>query len=150
MKLIHWFGLLAAVCLFTAGAMAQNPPDKAALQKIWDGWSTMNPANVDQYYAHGAHVFFDDEPLKYDTWEDYRKTTAEEFEKYKSARFTLNPDLQIHQVTPSFCWGTATVSSDEVQKDGKEEKGTLRWTFVMEKQNGKWRIVHEHVSVPAS
>src|SRR5579864_9075589 len=25
-------------------------PDKAFLQKIWDGWSTLNPANVSKFY----------------------------------------------------------------------------------------------------
>src|SRR5882724_5669700 len=28
-------------------------PDKASLQKIWDGWSTLDPANVAKYYAPG-------------------------------------------------------------------------------------------------
>jgi hypothetical protein len=40
-------------------------PDKTYLQKIWDGWATLDPANVAQYYATGPHVFFDIAPLKY-------------------------------------------------------------------------------------
>jgi len=35
-------------------------------------------------------------------------------------------------------------------KSGKREMGTFRWTVVFEKQNGKWLIVHEHVSAPLS
>jgi hypothetical protein len=31
-------------------------PDKAFMQKIWDGWSTLDPANVAKYYATGPHV----------------------------------------------------------------------------------------------
>jgi hypothetical protein len=27
---------------------------------------------------------------------------------------------------------------------------TFRWTFVFGRQDGKWVIVHEHVSVPMS
>lgn len=36
--------------------------DKAYLQKIWDGWATLDPAGQKQYYAQGPHVFFDIAP----------------------------------------------------------------------------------------
>ena len=35
-------------------AAAGPAPDKASLQKIWDGWSTLDPANVAKFYATGA------------------------------------------------------------------------------------------------
>ena len=38
---------------------AGQVPDAALMQKIWDGWATLDPANVAQYYANGPHVFFD-------------------------------------------------------------------------------------------
>ncbi len=31
---------------------AAPAPDKAYLQKIWDGWSTLDPANTAKFYAH--------------------------------------------------------------------------------------------------
>jgi len=46
-------------------------PDKAYLQKVWDGWSTLDPANVAKFYATGPHVFFDIAPLKYNSWDEY-------------------------------------------------------------------------------
>ena len=45
--------------------VAPSAPDKAYLQKIWDGWSTLDPANVAKFYASGPHTFFDIAPLKY-------------------------------------------------------------------------------------
>ena len=48
-------------------------PDKAFLQKIWDGWSTLDTANVDKFYASGPHTFFDIAPLKYNSWDEYEK-----------------------------------------------------------------------------
>ena len=42
-------------------------PDKAFLQKIWSGWSTLDPANVAKFYASGAYTFFDIAPLKYES-----------------------------------------------------------------------------------
>ena len=44
-------------------------PDKAYLQKIWDGWSTLDPTNTAKFYATGPHTFFDIAPLKYNSCE---------------------------------------------------------------------------------
>ena len=46
-------------------AAASGAPDKAYLQKIWTGWSTLDVQNVRSYYASGPPVFFDIAPLKY-------------------------------------------------------------------------------------
>jgi ketosteroid isomerase-like protein len=122
---------------------------KAYLQKIWDGWSTLNAAGQKQYYAQGAHVFFDDTPLKYNNWDEYQATTTKELAEYKSGSFKLNDDTQIHK-SGEIYWVTSTIASDLTQKSGKREQATFRWTAIFEKQKGKWLIVHEHVSVPES
>ncbi len=103
-----------------AAAKKSNPPapDKAYLQKIWDGWSTLDPANVAKYYASGPHVFFDIAPLKYGSWDEYEKGVKNVLAGYKSAKFTVNDDA------------------------------TFRWTMIFENQDGKWLIIHEHVSAP--
>ena len=61
------FGLSSlATTKKTAGKAAAGPlPDKAYLQKIWDGWGTLNPSRVAEFYAQGDHTFFDVTPLKY-------------------------------------------------------------------------------------
>jgi ketosteroid isomerase-like protein len=122
-------------------------PDKASIQKYWDGWSTLNPANTAQYYAGGPHTFFDIAPLKYDSWDEYQKGVMALVADYKRAVFTVNDDLQLHPAG-DYIWGTATLKSDMTRKSGKRELATLRWTVVFEKQDGKWLIVHEHVSEP--
>ena len=142
------------VCMAISGlAQKKKDPaaagsvDKAYLQKIWDGWATLNAAGQKQYYAQGPHVFFDTAPLKYGSWDEYQTSVAKELEEYKAAHFTVNDDAQIHRSGDAY-WITATVSSDMTQKSGKREMATFRWTAVFEKQDGKWVIVHEHVSVP--
>ena len=35
-----------------------------------------------------------------------------------------------------------------MKKTGKREMATFRWTAIFEKHDGKWLIVHEHVSEP--
>jgi ketosteroid isomerase-like protein len=151
--------LALAVCMTFPGCMqasfaqkgtkvpAGGGVDKAYLQKIWDGWGTLDAPGQKQYYAQGPHVFFDIAPLKYGSWDQYQSGVTKELGDYKAARFTVNDDAQIHKSGDAY-WVTATIASDMTQKSGKREMGTFRWTAVFEKQNGKWLIVHEHVSEP--
>jgi hypothetical protein len=57
--------------------------DKAYLQKIWDGWATLDAAGQKRYYAQGPHVFFDFTPLKYGSWDEYQSTVSKELADYK-------------------------------------------------------------------
>jgi ketosteroid isomerase-like protein len=127
--------------------MSRSMPDKAYMQKIWDGWSTLDTANVAHFYAKGDHTFYDIAPLKYASWEEYETGVKKELGDYKAATFTVNDDAQIHPAG-DYVWGTATVKSDMTQKSGKRELGQFRWTVIFHKEKGEWLIVHEHVSAP--
>ena len=133
----------------TAKSMAATAsgPDKAHLQKIWDGWSTLDPANVAQFYASGPHTFFDIAPLKYSSWDEYQKGVRQVLADFKSAKFTVNEDADLHSAG-KYVWGTATVKEEMTHKDGKVDTGTFRWTVVFERQGAKWLVVHEHISAP--
>jgi ketosteroid isomerase-like protein len=122
-------------------------PDKAYLQKIWDGWSTLDPANVAAFYAPGPRTFFDIAPLKYGSWDEYEKGVKGVLAGYKSAKFTVNDDAVVH-AHADVIWATATVAEQMTTKAGKVEMGNFRWTVVFENEDGKWLIVHEHVSAP--
>jgi ketosteroid isomerase-like protein len=149
--------LLCLLSLALAGAaqMKKSPvkkpsapvPDTAYLQKIWDGWSTLNPDNVAKYYATGPHTYFDIAPLKYGSWDEYQKGVKGVLAGYKSAKFTVNDDAALHP-HGDLVWSTATVSEQMTTSAGKVEMGTFRWTAVFEIEDGKWVIVHEHVSEP--
>jgi ketosteroid isomerase-like protein len=152
--------LTLAVCLIAVCSFAQTKsakkkmtpggaPDKALMQKIWDGWATLDTANTAGFYAKGDHTFFDIAPLKYSSWDEYESGVKKVLGDYKSAAFTVNDDAQIHPAG-EYYWGTATVKSDMTQKSGKREMGQFRWTVIWHKEDGKWLIVHEHVSSPIS
>ncbi len=130
-----------------AGKPAAGVVDKAYLQKIWDGWATLDAAGQKQYYAQGPHVFFDIAPLKYANWDEYQVGVTQVLADFKAARCTVNDDAQIHKAGDAY-WITATVAYSMTHKSGKIDMGNFRWTAVFEKQEGKWLIVHEHVSVP--
>jgi len=122
-------------------------PDKAYMQKIWDGWSTLDPVNVAKYYASGPHTFFDIAPLKYNSWDEYEKGVKGVLDGYKSASFTVNDDADVHS-HGDLVWATATVKEEMTNKTGKVEMGNFRWTVIFQNEEGKWLIVHEHVSAP--
>jgi ketosteroid isomerase-like protein len=130
-------------------APAGPAPDKAYLQKIWDGWATLDPANAAKYYAAGPRTFFDIAPLKYGSWDEYEKGAKGVLAGYKSARFTVNDDADIHS-QGDLVWATATVKEEMTTKADKVEMGNFRWTVIFENEQGKWLIVHEHVSAPIS
>ena len=138
-------GLNSAAAKQSAGAIAA--PNKAHLQKIWDGWATLDPTNVAQFYAFGPHTFFDIAPLKYSSWDEYEKGVRQVIGDFKSAKFTVNDDAELHPAG-KYVWGTATVRDEITHKNGKVDTGTFRWTVVFEQQGGKWLVVHEHVSAP--
>ena len=124
-----------------------SAPGKALMQKVWDGWATIKPENVAQFYAKGPHTFFDLKPLQYTSWDEYAAGVMKEFGNYKAAKFEVNDDAQIHSAG-EYTWGTATIKSDMTTAAGKRELGTFRYTVIWQKQDGKWLIVHEHTSVP--
>jgi ketosteroid isomerase-like protein len=128
-------------------AAAGPVPDKALMQKIWDGWSTMDPANVAKYYATGQHTFFDIAPLKYSSWDEYEKGVKGILAGYKSVKVTVNDDADIHP-HGDLVWAAATLKEEMTTKAGKVEMGNFRWTVIWENEEGKWLIVHEHVSAP--
>ena len=142
------------LCLAIAGTAqkasksgAAGAVDKAYLQKIWDGWATLDAAGQKQFYAQGPHVFFDIAPLKYGSWDEYQTGVAVVLSDFKAAKCRVNDDAQIHKSGDAY-WVTATVAFEMTHKSGKIDMGQFRWTAVFEKQDGKWLIVHEHVSQP--
>lgn len=147
MAVLMLVGLGVGQAKKTAAKPAGGGPDKAHLQKIWDGWSTLDVSKVSEFYATGPHTFFDIAPLKYNSWDEYKAGVVKELVDYKSAKFTVNDDAEMHPAG-EYVWGTATVKEDATMKSGKREMATFRWTFVFGKQDGKWVIVHEHVSAP--
>src|SRR6266487_1754791 len=147
--------LVFVVCMTITGlaqkegkASSGGVVDRTYLQKIWDGWAALDASKQKQYYAQGPHVFFDIAPLKYASWDEYESGVKKELADYKSGKFTVNDDAQVHSAGNSY-WATSTIKEDATLKNGKRELATWRWTVIFENQGGKWVIVHEHVSAPA-
>jgi ketosteroid isomerase-like protein len=127
--------------------LGQPCPGQGLVQRYWDAWSTLDTANVAKFYASGPHTYFDIAPLKYGSWDEYEKGVKSVVSGYKSAKFTVNDDLAIHP-HGDLVWATATISEQMTTLAGKIEMGNFRWTVIWENEDGKWLVVHEHVSEP--
>lgn len=112
-----------------------------------DGWEPLDASHQTQFYAQGPHAYFDEAPLKYDSWNQFESGVAKILTSIKSATFTVNGDARIHPAG-EVVWATATIAQKALLKDGSRDNATLRWTVVFEKLHGRWLIVHEHVSRP--
>ena len=98
--------LLSSICLVVIGVASLSPvggaqsrksstptgplPDRAYLQKIWDTWATLDPAQQAQFHAQGPNTFYDESPLKYNSWDEYEKGVKGVLAGYKTAKFTVN------------------------------------------------------------
>lgn len=121
---------------------------KALMQRVWDAWSSGDPANAAPFYSKGAdHVFFDVTPAKYDGWSQYNEGVKKVLVNFQSAKFKVNDDARVHRLG-SYTWATSTIDADLVPKNGSEQKATWRWTVVWQRSGSNWLIVHEHVSAP--
>lgn len=121
-------------------------PDKALLEKVLAGWSTLNATDAAKFYAHPSGPFFDITPFKYDDWDAYENGTRKIVADYQSLKFTL-ADTVVH-VNGDCAWAASTIKEDGLLKTGKHEMATLRWTVIWEKHDGQWLIVHDHTSEP--
>jgi ketosteroid isomerase-like protein len=121
---------------------------RAVVLKAMENWSALNAdANEAYYTPSGRAVFFDFTPMQYIGWETYKNGIKKVQESIKAFKITLNDDLTV-RVVGQLAWATATWKMDFLYQDGRTQHLEGRLTEVLEKQEGKWKIVHEHASVP--
>ena len=102
---------------------------------------------LENYCKDNDIVLFGDTSriVGFDAW---RETIQKGFEQYDSAEVSLR-DVVI-KISPSgdVSWLTCYLDlKSVVQGEKRNEKGTSA-TYVLEKRNGKWLIVHAHWSTP--
>jgi len=121
----------AVTDVMTREALAIEQGDLAALDKIW--------ANSDDV------TVFESGHANYG-WTDYRNThLAPELKEFKNTKYSFS-DMQV-KVDGKTAWATFKYSLAAEMGTRKVESGGLG-TAVLEKREGKWRIVHWHSSAP--
>jgi ketosteroid isomerase-like protein len=118
------------------------------LQDILNAWSVLDPDAAAKYYAKDADlVFFEPNALQYKGWDAYYLGMKKLFANYQNMNIRLNDDASVH-FKGDLAYATATWNVEGTKSDNSKEQMELRWTVILERRNGEWVVVHEHVSAP--
>lgn len=121
----------AVTDVMTREALAVEKGDLAALDKIW-----ANSEDVTVFESGHANY----------GWNDYRNThLAPELKDFKNTKYSFS-DMKV-KVDGKTAWATFKYSLAAEMGTRKIVSGGLG-TAVLEKREGKWRIVHWHSSAP--
>jgi len=147
-------GLLTALSVTGAAMLAQPATDdKAAIEALEQQYiKAFNAKDVNAImaiYAPGDQLFVFDAvpPRQYPSWEAYKKDWEALFEAYPGPVTDTMTDLSITVVGP-VAYAHHVEPGHFTKKDGTGVDVVVRVTDVFRKLNGKWLIVHEHVSFP--
>lgn len=153
---------LAALLLLATGASGQSVNaahpktannDEAKIRALYDRWAKAFEAHdieaIMAIYAPGDAVVAYDvvAPLQYKGKDAYRKDYLEFLAQYDGPIHVEYRDMRI------LCSGDvgfihALERFTGKMKNGQQSDFWLRATSGLRKMNGKWLIVHDHVSVP--
>jgi ketosteroid isomerase-like protein len=151
-KLRSFFAIvlvLATIAALPASSRAQG--DKGAINSLYDQFvKAFNKADVNDLmavYSPDVFVFDLAPPREYPTRAAYKKDWQDLFDAFPGPITVSLSELNITvagSVAYTHCINDATLTA----KDGSKTHLVARVTDVLRKQNGKWLIVLEHVSVP--
>jgi ketosteroid isomerase-like protein len=115
---------------------------------VFENWSSMKPEQNDALYLAGeGTVLFDVSPMQDIGWAAQKTRLSKAFAEFADFWIRPNSDLAIHCGT-DLAWVTATWKAFIKPKRGSEQYLQGRSTFVLQKREDKWLVVHDHVSIP--
>jgi ketosteroid isomerase-like protein len=124
--------------------------DEEVIRSLYNQWeiaaSGKDLNKIMSFYApNDTAVFYDAfPPREYKGTNAYRKDYENFFATFSGSMKSVISDLNVHAVgNLAYVYGIDTWTIA-----GQEQPMIFRFTDVLEKINGKWLIVHEHLSFP--
>lgn len=124
---------------------------KSLVKDFWAAWSTRNVQNAFHFYATDSSlvVYLPWRTAGYQGWNEFSQTASAIVNDLKVAKFTPHDDIWTQQ------WGDIAVTAgiftvDLLAFDGSSTQGDARYTLIWAKRNGKWLILHDHLSAVLS
>jgi len=147
--------VVAAMALGAAVALSAQKKaadDKAEIQALEKRFiAAFNARNIaaimDCYAREGLFVFDVIPPRQYVGWEAYKKDWEQFLAQYPGPVKIEISDLSV-TAEGNIGFGHSIQSGFVTRKNGTKLTAAYRVTDGYRKINGKWLIVHEHVSVP--
>ena len=151
--------VLCLMMLAIGSVVTAAPPkpakqsDEAKIRAIVDDWKRAFEARdleaIMKMYAPGDELVSYDvvPPLQYKGYAAYKKDYAEFL-----GMFDGSPKVEILDISVVADKNLAYAHGSErlwgTLKGGQKFDAKVRWTDVFRKIDGKWKVVHEHISVP--
>jgi ketosteroid isomerase-like protein len=146
--------LIIGAALAALGIKAgSSPNDTAAIQALEEtyrkGFEAKDVNAVMAVYAHGDQLFVFDAipPRQYPSWDAYKKDWEGLFAMFPGPIKDNISDLDVH-VAGNVAYSHHIEDTHFTKSDGSDQELVVRVTDIYRKINGKWLIVHEHVSFP--
>lgn len=146
-------GIGAAVHAAPPPATAAEIAEFKALEvKLWEAWNKrLNPADAAPFYSKDPkNIHFDFSPMKFTGWAEYERIASASLSGMGGGHAVtrINDDFTVIRsgelVVTAF-----TFHVDFHAKDGSVNGLDARETDVWTKEDGKWVIVHQHMSFPS-
>jgi ketosteroid isomerase-like protein len=140
---------MSAVALDTVTASDIKKFHELEVQ-LWNAWTAkLNPADAAPFYSKRPdNLYFDLAPLKFVGWSEYQRVESQALAVGGHATTNIHDDFTvIKQGDLAVIAFTFDVSI--AQTTGAPTNITGRETDVWAKENGKWLIVHQHISTPS-
>ncbi len=124
---------------------------KQLIDRTHKAWNSHNPHALAKFYVKDADlIFYDALPMQYRGWEEYEQGIQKNlFDKMPKFILSANEDLHLTR-RDDLAWTTFTWHLSAELNDGTPIETDGRQTDIWEKRDGKWLIVHEHISAPVS
>jgi len=147
--LIVGIALIATPARTAGPGKSIDPEFKDLIARYYQAWSKLSTdAPAEFYDKDSGLIFYDVAPLKYNGWAEYKAGVQKNFfDGAASAILTPADDLTVNR-RGNVAWTTITFHLSVKEKNGQSMELDARHTAIWEKKNGKWLIVHEHVSAP--
>jgi ketosteroid isomerase-like protein len=122
---------------------------KALVRRFWDDWNrSVNPDDVAQYYSKDPrNLYYDLYPLKFTGWAEFEAFSKKQAAGLLKADMTPNDDFRLIR-DGGLAITTFTFHVVFYRKDGSTSQTDGRDTCVWQKQDGRWLIIHQHLSAP--
>jgi ketosteroid isomerase-like protein len=131
-----------------AGRLTEDTNFKQLMDNYWSAWSTGKTDIAVPFYAKDLDLVFYTPflPLSgYVSWKQLESGLQKFFTNVESAQFSPYSDLHTWH-RDDIVWTTGTFHQSIKFKNRKQYEGDARYSLIWEKRNGKWSIVHEHLS----
>ncbi len=148
---------ICAAGILVSGCLKERPKDDTAqsiqqIRQLFDGWAKAFEAKdvdgVMAMYAPNITAFDIVPPLQFRGADAYRKDYSEFFAQFSGPIHVEIPNMQIEvNGDTAFAYGLERIAAK--MTNGAPVDMWLRYTEGLKRIDGHWRVVHEHISVPA-